>query len=82
MAEGKRSQGLELKGSNRFIPYFFIFPSIAIIIVFRLYSLGWSFFISFTKYPLLKSPEFIGLTNYMALFQDFSFIKSLTQTLS
>jgi multiple sugar transport system permease protein len=82
MAGGKRSQGLELKGANRFIPYIFILPSIVIIVVFRLYSVAWSFFISFTKYPLLKSPEFTGLTNYINLFKDFVFIKSLTNTLT
>jgi multiple sugar transport system permease protein len=79
---GKKSQGLQLKGNNRFIPYLFIFPSLIIIVVFRLYSVAWSVVISFTKYPLLKAPEFTGLKNYIALFQDFIFIKSFTNTLS
>jgi multiple sugar transport system permease protein len=82
MADGKRYQGLELKGSNRFIPYLFILPSVVIIVVFRLYSVAWSFFVSFTKYPLLKSPAFNGVQNYLSLFKDFIFLKSLANTLT
>ncbi|MDR1587777.1 MAG: sugar ABC transporter permease, partial [Treponema sp.] len=79
---GKKPQGLRLKGNNRFIPYLFIFPSLIIIVVFRLYSVAWSVVVSFTKYPLLKAPEFTGLKNYITLFKDFIFIKSLVNTLS
>jgi multiple sugar transport system permease protein len=41
-----------------------------------------SIYFSFTDYPLLKSPQFIGLMNYVQLFSgDVRFLKALSNTL-
>ena len=50
--------------------YFFIFPSMLIIIAFKLIPLFIGLGISFTNWSLLSSPEFIGLQNYARLFID------------
>lgn len=50
--------------------YFFILPSLLIIILFKLVPLVIGFVISFTDWNLLSSPEFIGLQNYAHLFTD------------
>lgn len=50
--------------------YIFIFPSMLIILLFKLIPLLIGFIISFTDWNLLSSPEFIGLANYVRLFSD------------
>ena len=53
-----------------FWAYAFIFPSMLIIIAFKLIPLIVGLGISFTDWNLLSSPEFIGLQNYARLFID------------
>ena len=50
--------------------YFFILPSLLIIILFKLVPLIVGFVISFTDWNLFTSPEFSGLQNYARLFLD------------
>jgi len=50
--------------------YFFVLPSLLIIIMFKLVPLIVGFAISFTDWNLLSSPAFIGLQNYARLFSD------------
>ncbi|PKO16345.1 MAG: sugar ABC transporter permease [Chloroflexi bacterium HGW-Chloroflexi-10] len=50
--------------------YFFILPSLLIIILFKLVPLVIGFAISFSDWNLLSSPEFTGLLNYGRLFTD------------
>ncbi|MBW7452976.1 carbohydrate ABC transporter permease [Paenibacillus sepulcri] len=49
--------------------------------VFKLYPILISFYYSLTDYSVVNPPEFIGLDNYTALFNDALFYKSLTNTL-
>lgn len=50
--------------------YFFILPSLIIIILFKLIPLVVGFGISFTNWSLLSSPEFVGFHNYLKMFSD------------
>lgn len=50
--------------------YFFILPSLVIIVCFKLIPLIVGFTISFTSWNILSSPEFIGLQNYVRVFSD------------
>lgn len=50
--------------------YFFVLPSLLIIILFKLIPLLVGFGISFTNWSLLSSPEFVGFQNYAKLFTD------------
>ncbi len=53
-----------------FWAYFFILPSLLIIIPFKLLPLLVGFIISFSNWNLLTSPQFTGLQNYLHLFSD------------
>lgn len=61
-------------------PYLFISPFFILFFCFQLIPVVWTFYISFTKWNGLKSPEWIGLENYKVLFQDYMFIDALKNT--
>ncbi len=51
--------------------YLFILPALTVMSVFVFWPVGYSFYLSFFNwdYAHLKSPQFIGLGNYITLFQ-------------
>ena len=61
--------------------YLFIAPWIIGFLVFTAYPFISSLWLSFTNYNLLSAPKFIGLDNYVKLFKDPLFIKTLMNTL-
>ncbi len=61
--------------------YLFISPYIIGFLVFTLIPVFYSFYLSFTEYNVLSSPEFIGIGNYVKMFtQDTKFWKSFAVT--
>ncbi len=60
--------------------YLFISPWILGILVFFLLPVGYSIYISFTKWTILGKPVWIGLDNYSEIFRDKSFYNSLLVT--
>lgn len=58
----------------------FILPWILGFLAFRIYPFIMSFYYSFTFYPILESPKWIGLGNYRNLAQDPRFLTSLYNT--
>lgn len=58
----------------------FISPWILGFLIFRLVPFILSFYYSFTFYPILESPRWIGLNNYAQLFQDSRFISAIYNT--
>ncbi len=48
----------------------FIFPAMVWMVVFSIYPMLNAFYLSLTRYDLLRPPEFIGFDNYAALFSD------------
>jgi len=61
--------------------YLFIAPFFIIFIIFGLYPIIYSFYLSFTKWDGFGNPIFNGLTNYQRLLGDYLFYKSLFNTL-
>ncbi len=64
--------------------YLFILPALVIMSIFVFWPVGYSFYLSFFNwdYAHLKNPSFIGLQNYIQLFElntppPYSFIKAL-----
>lgn len=55
----------------------FISPWILGFLVFRVYPFLASLYYSFTFYPVLRSPRWLGLDNYINLFDDPRFLTSL-----
>lgn len=46
-----------------------VLPWIVGFLVFNVFAIGSSFYLSFTEYNLFKAPEWVGLQNYSELFQ-------------
>lgn len=61
--------------------YLFISPWLFIFLTFSVFSLGYALFLSFTKYNLLRPPEFWGLEGYQRILSDELFLtKALPNT--
>jgi multiple sugar transport system permease protein len=69
------------KLEQKFIPYLFIAPFFIIYILFFLGPAIFAFFVSFQNWNLLGAMKFIGIKNYIQLFQDTTFWQSMTNTL-
>lgn len=67
--------------NRRMVPYLFLLPSFIPLILFSLIPFVQGLYFSLTDYPLLKSPEFIGLRNFERLADDPLFNASLRNTL-
>ncbi|MBU9711176.1 carbohydrate ABC transporter permease [Evansella tamaricis] len=64
------------------VGYLFLTPWILGILAFTMIPMGASLYFSFTRYDMFTSPEWIGLGNYIALFQDEKWKNSVTVTLT
>lgn len=63
-----------------FYPYFFIAPFFLVFIVFSVFPTIFTFITSFTEWNGFDTMQIIGFGNYLDLFQDPIFIKSVTNT--
>jgi multiple sugar transport system permease protein len=64
------------------VGYLFCLPWIASLLIFTAYPTVASFYYSFTKYSILKPPQWIGNRNYVTLFtKDPLFYKSINNSL-
>lgn len=62
--------------------YVFLSPWLFIFFTFIVFSIGYAFYLSFTRYNLLRPPEFWGLEGYQRVLEDEVFIeKALPNTL-
>lgn len=59
--------------------YLMILPSYLVFTVIILIPIGWSFAMSFTDYNF-KTFQFVGFQNYIAIFKDELFLKSIVNT--
>lgn len=59
----------------------FIFPVVIYNIVFRIYPIIYSLYLSFTKFSGLGTPKFVGIENFQRLFADKEFWLSTLRTL-
>jgi multiple sugar transport system permease protein len=57
--------------------YFFIAPYLLITVVFTVGVIAFAVYVSFTKFDLFTSPEWVGFDNYAKSFTDAKFIRSL-----
>jgi multiple sugar transport system permease protein len=62
--------------------YLFISPWIILFFIFTLFSVSFSFYISFHKWNILESAKpFVGLDNYIRMFTDPRFFRALINTI-
>lgn len=57
--------------------YFFIAPYLLITLTFTIGVIVFAVYVSFTRFNLFESPEFIGIDNYVKAVQDAKFIRSI-----
>jgi multiple sugar transport system permease protein len=51
------------------------------LLIFTAYPIVFTFYLSFTEYKIVDAPTFIGLRNYVEMFSDELFLKSLSATI-
>jgi multiple sugar transport system permease protein len=60
--------------------YGFILPALVLVAIFMLYPIGFVVYISFNKWGILGTPQFVGLSNYTAIFKDARFWRAALNT--
>ena len=70
---------MKLSKKTRFFPYAMLLPTIVIFAVFMIYPILYSFYLSFTEFTG-GTYEFVGLRNYIELFNFLFFYKALFNT--
>jgi len=63
-----------------FAPFLYIAPFLIFFIIFQIYPIFYGMYISLTKWDLVSTPKFTGLTNYINLAKDTLFWTSLRNT--
>ncbi len=71
----------KIKWREAFWGYLFIAPGLTGVLVFILFPVLFGLVISFTNWPILAKPEFIGLDNYAKMLRDPVFAKVMGNTL-
>ena len=71
----------KIQRRKNFWGYLFIAPNFIGFIAFMLVPILMSLYFSFTDYDVITSANFVGLDNYISLFQDDQFITALLNTL-
>ncbi|ADU29612.1 carbohydrate ABC transporter permease [Evansella cellulosilytica] len=66
---------------KNWVAYLFLSPWLLGIIGLTAIPMGASLYFSFTRYDMFTSPEWIGLSNYVALFEDQKWRNSVSVTL-
>ena len=62
------------------VPYLYILPNMILFLTFMIIPIFMSFYYSTVKWNGLGDPKFIGLENYLYIFTDDVFIKSMFNT--
>jgi oligogalacturonide transport system permease protein len=70
-------------GDSKYLGLWYVMPYVIGLVLFTAFPFVASFYLSFTDYNLLNSPEWVGTENYEKLFtRDRTFNKSLSVTLT
>ncbi|EMS69341.1 carbohydrate ABC transporter permease [Ruminiclostridium cellobioparum] len=65
---------------NKFLPYLFIAPNMLLFLTFMIIPIIFTFTMSFTKWTLIGTPEFNGISNYVKLLSDKQFLAAMLNT--
>ena len=80
-ALNKRLNGGSSVSRRQIWGLFFVLPTVLFFAVFFLYPIVTGLLFSLTDFTLLRPPEWVGLQNYIDLFKDRLFLKSVSVTL-
>jgi len=76
-----RRRGLRANGRRALTAWLFLSPALITLLVFMVYPMVQAAYLSLTDYNLIRGAEWVGLANYVELFQDPSFWNAFTNTL-
>jgi len=60
--------------------YIFLTPNLLFVFLFSFVPVAIALYLSLTRYSILKPPHFLGLANYVAIFRDSVFVRSIGNT--
>lgn len=82
LATGATQRSMSAKKLREAIDaYSMLLPTILGVVIFFAVPLGISFYLSFTDARLARTPNFVGIENYLQVFRDRTFYQALWQTL-
>ncbi|EAR68640.1 putative transport system permease ABC transporter protein [Bacillus sp. NRRL B-14911] len=81
MKEGVCMQSLKRSWQKNWVGYFFLTPWLIGLIGLSVIPMAASLYFSFTSYDMFTAPEWIGLSNYIEMFNDAKWLKSVKVTL-
>ncbi|MDM5198990.1 sugar ABC transporter permease [Fictibacillus enclensis] len=67
---------------RNWVAYLFLSPWLIGLLCLSIIPMGASLYLSFTRYDMFSSPEWIGLANYTEMFKDTKYLDSVKVTLS
>ena len=70
-----------MASKKKILPYLLVSPYIIHFVIFVAFPVIFSIVLTFNSWNIIAPMKFIGLNNYIRLFHDFIFLKSLTNTL-
>lgn len=76
-----RSRSRRLRQQKDWAPYVFLTPLLIFFVLFFLLPMGFSFYLTFTRWNGLSAPDWVGLGNFRFILQDPGFRRSLANTL-
>lgn len=76
----KKTKVLSTKAKRNRQGYLYVLPWVVGVLCFQFGPIVLSFFLSFTKYSMFGTPDFIGIENYKSLFNDVLFTTSTAVT--
>ncbi|AGX06432.1 MULTISPECIES: carbohydrate ABC transporter permease [Bacillus] len=74
-------QSLKRSWQKNWVGYFFLTPWLIGLIGLSVIPMAASLYFSFTSYDMFTAPEWIGLSNYIEMFNDAKWLKSVKVTL-
>lgn len=80
-ARSERTAWQKLQASRNWLGFWYMMPAMGILILFLAYPLGLGVWLSFTDTKIGRAGEFIGLENYVWLWDDSVFWTSVFNTL-
>jgi len=77
-----RGRGFDFFSALKYQPYLYLLPAFIAIVLISFFPLGYGFWLSLTNMSLgtFKNPVFIGIQNYLQIFKDMAFLKTLWRT--
>lgn len=69
-----------MKRRNDYVGWLLVLPALALFTALAIVPIAWSVYLSFLRWNGLGRRVFIGLDNYVQMFQDSVFLQSLLNT--